>query len=313
MPPIIENIFTLAVPTAIAAAVVIAASLILRRRALRKFDIRASPLTKNLLRPPGHSLQKEIERLSDQFDDRVYNAITAPIMYVLVCTFVSKPPETSTTFWWAAVAVPLIAYELWALPRLIKTIAELRPLRLGLEGEQAVAAELNLLMLKGCRVYHDVPIAYGNVDHVVISKSGAYAINTKSHGRLKSHETKGGESKRVTIDHTNGTMQFPDRTIKISKQIAVEANSLAKLLTQSVGVPVEVEAMLALPGWYIANRIGHGTVCVLNPENAPQFFIKSETKLNEQLQNQIAHQLDQLCRDIEPLQNETKSWPKNGN
>lgn len=308
MSRLIENVIALTIPVAIAAAVIIAISLLLRRRALRKFDMRTSPLTKNLLRPAGYSLQKEIERLEDQFQDRFFDAIAAPLMFVLTCAVAPRPSDTSTMFWWTTIVVPLTAYELWALPRLINTLEKLRPLRLGLEGEQAVAAELNLLMLKGCRVYHDVPINYGNVDHVVISKSGVYAINTKSHGRLKSHESKGGEAKRVNIDHTNGTMQFPDRTIKIPDQVAVEADSLAKLLTSSVGIPVDVEAMLALPGWYIANRKGRGKVYVLNPENASQFFVKNESKLTEKLQNQIAHQLDQLCRDIDPLQKQDKSW-----
>ena len=55
---------------------------------------------------------------------------------------------------------------------------------LGLDGELATAEELNQLMLDGCRVFHDVPIRYGNVDHVVVHRSGVYAVNTKLLGQL---------------------------------------------------------------------------------------------------------------------------------
>jgi homoserine kinase len=49
-----------------------------------------------------------------------------------------------------------------------------------------VAEEINLLMLDGCRVFHDVPIEpYGNIDHVIVAPSAVYAVETKTRRKRK--------------------------------------------------------------------------------------------------------------------------------
>ena len=53
------------------------------------------------------------------------------------------------------------------LCRLVRLLDRKRNCQLGLSGERAVGEKLNLLMLAGCRVYHDAPNApYGNIDRV---------------------------------------------------------------------------------------------------------------------------------------------------
>lgn len=76
-------------------------------------------------------------------------------------------------------AVVILAF---AMKRLLALLKERKNFVLGLEGELATGEELNKLMLDGCRVFHDVPIKYGNVDHVVIGESGVYCVNTKMQG-----------------------------------------------------------------------------------------------------------------------------------
>ena len=56
--------------------------------------------------------------------------------------------------------------------------------------------ELNQLMLDGCRVFHDIPFPYGNIDHVVVSRSGVYSVNAKMCGKPKE-----GGSVDVVVDH----------------------------------------------------------------------------------------------------------------
>ena len=51
----------------------------------------------------------------------------------------------------------------------------------GFAGERAVAEELNQLIRAGCYVFHDVPMApYGNIDHVLVTPKGIYAVETKA-------------------------------------------------------------------------------------------------------------------------------------
>ena len=162
-----------------------------------------------------------------------------------------------------------------------------------MEGEVATGEELNQLMLDGCRVFHDIPFEYGNIDHVVVSTSGVFSVETKTHA--KSNQS---GSEKVTIDFNNDTVRFSDWTWKIpAKQLETNSRWLSQYLSNSTGMKVESEAMLALPGYFIEERIGKGGVFVFNPKQPKKFFLNSRSVFTAQ---QIAHQLEQLCRDVKP-------------
>jgi hypothetical protein len=56
----------------------------------------------------------------------------------------------------------------------------IKELRLGRDGEKIVAEQLECLRESGAQVFHDVPGDGFNLDHVVISNHGIYAIETKT-------------------------------------------------------------------------------------------------------------------------------------
>jgi hypothetical protein len=271
----------------------------------QRYVRRRSPL-KDMLRPPGHSLRLEVERLRDEIQENGVIAMIIPMMAYIGVSASGTPQPNSGTTWWMFVVVAVVA-EAWVYRRIGKLLAELRPKSLGLDGEMFVGEALNQLMLEGCRVFHDVPIEYGNVDHVVVSRSGVFAINTKTLGKPR---TVGGDEK-VTVNYSENVMQFPDRTVPIpQKKILAEAKSLAAVfLTNATGEEIGVEPMLALPGWFIRKeKIGEGPVCVFNPKNSVQFFIKDKVKLSESMIQRISHQLDQKCRDVEPQLSGKVRW-----
>ena len=181
--------------------------------------------------------------------------------------------------------------------RLLKLIQDRKWKILGLEGELATGEELNQLMLDGCRVFHDIPYTYGNIDHVVVSQSGVYSVNTKMRGKPKTGE--GGAE--ITVDQKEGIVKFPDQEYRIQVgQFEAEVNWLGQHLTSAVGQPVKVEPILALPGWFVKERIGRGTVYVINPHKPKKFFVQNRQVLSPELVQQVAHQLEQLCRDVKP-------------
>ena len=51
--------------------------------------------------------------------------------------------------------------------------------QIGGEAEQWTAAELAKLDDRTWRAYHDVPLRYGNIDHVVVGPGRVYAVETK--------------------------------------------------------------------------------------------------------------------------------------
>lgn len=173
----------------------------------------------------------------------------------------------------------------------------------GLEGELATAEELNQLMLSGCRVFHDIPFPYGNIDHVVISPSGAFLVETKCIGR-----TRGRESEtEVVVDHERNEIGFPNRTVAIPhQQLDRSVRWLSQKLHDSTGTPVRIEPMLALPGWFIRQRVGKGEAFVFNPKSPHKFFVHNRTVHSSERIQQLAHQLETLCRSVEPSRKSRK-------
>ncbi|NLD37314.1 MAG: NERD domain-containing protein [Desulfatiglans sp.] len=175
-------------------------------------------------------------------------------------------------------------------------------MRLGYDGEVAVGQELNLLMLDGYHVFHDLvsdTITKYNIDHIVVGRSGVYAVETKT--RSKSSDKKGNKSYTVVFD--GASLIFPRYTDTSSlKQARINAIWLQKWLTSAVGEQVNVEAILTIPGWFVERKSAPRGVNVLSPKEIKTFLKnKKETPLSENMVQRIVHQLDRVCRDVEPI------------
>jgi Nuclease-related domain len=101
-----------------------------------------------------------------------------------------------------AVAIGLV-FLFW---RFTYLISRRRNYRLRFADERAVAEELSQLILDGCRAFHDVPMEpYGNIDHVLVTPTGIYAVETKA--RRKRKASKGRRDEKVVFD--GKALQFP--------------------------------------------------------------------------------------------------------
>ena len=266
---------------------------------------RQSPLTQNMLRPPGHSLRQKLESLDVESDTCLVFFFMTPLavfaVHVSQSYFAGEPESVLRVVTSIVMAGAILA----VVGRyLLHLMSERKKFALGLEGELVTGEELNQLMLDGCRVFHDIPFQYGNIDHVVVSCSGVFSVNAKLWGKPK----EGGNSE-IVVDHQRNMIHFPDRQVPIRiNQLEGEARWLAEYLSKSVGQRLEVEPMLALPGWFAKQRIGRGSVYVFNPRKPSKFFVQNRTVLSPQQIEQVAHQLEQLCRDVEPKYREKKGW-----
>lgn len=273
-------------------------AIVLVWRGMERRYVRESPLTRNLLRPPGYSLQKKIDDLGQDIDIFLLASMMIPVFVFLIhiCQsyFIGESESMLRTASSIVAGAGLTVLSGW---RLISLFKKRKQFVLGLEGERATGEELNQLMLDGCRVFHDIPFKYGNIDHVVVSQSGVYTVNSKMLGKPKS----GNATAEITVDHPRGVVCFPDREYRIPvEQFETEANWLSQHLASAVGQPVKVEPILALPGWFVKERIGRGAVFVINPCKPKKFFVQNRQVLSPELVQQLAHQLDQICRDVEP-------------
>lgn len=260
---------------------------------------RRSPLTRDLLRTPGQSLRTQIEDITINIDSFLVVIVTFPVVvysiYLSQMYFVGgKQSNVSITIYLLLGGLPTIfwAVKIW---RLLK---QRRSLYLGLDCELAVGQELNHLMLEGCRVYHDFPADMFNIDHVVVSPKGVFAVETK--GRAKPDKKKG--SADATVIYDGQVLRFPGWSetgpLDQSKRQAVW---LSQWLSSAVGEQIAVKPVLALPGWFIEREKPSPDLILFNGKN-PGLLLKWVTgiSLSEALMQRVVHQLEQRCRDEEP-------------
>ena len=107
---------------------------------------RRSPLTRDLLRSPGHSLLMQIEDLSERIDSFVFVAAVVPLSsyasYITQKYWGAVKPGSHIGIFYLIISVGFVAFAAVRLPRLVK---ERRSFRLGLDCEMAVGQELTAL------------------------------------------------------------------------------------------------------------------------------------------------------------------------
>jgi hypothetical protein len=129
-----------------------------------------------------------------------------------------------------------------------------------------------------------------------MTPTGFYAVETKA--RRKRKAPPGKRDYEVVFD--GKSLQFPcaaeSRAIEQARQ---QADRLRVFLSDAVGEPVKVGAILTLPGWYITNRAKTG-INVLNPRQIGAAVLDSRLPaLSKQLIDRVVYQLDRKCRDVE--------------
>jgi hypothetical protein len=290
---------------AIAGPALAAALLLWRRRRARA--ARRSPLTKDLLRGPGHGVRVELDRLRDQVDESALLLVTMPLaVYAVHITqsYVFAVPESSTRTL-AAFAIGLGSIA-WTVIRLMRVSIKMDRMRIGLDAELSVGQELDQLMRDGAVVYHDVPGTSFNIDHVVIARSGVFAVETK--GRAKPIRGKG--SGDATVEFDGSALHFPlwSETKPLS-QAQQQARWLAQWLSSATGAPIPVEPVLAIPGWFI-ERKARSEVLIYNGKNPGFLLQRHGADLSEEMIKRIAHQIDQQCRTVRPSYTRDQAAPQ---
>lgn len=254
-----------------------------------------SPVSDMMLRIPGESLR--VKEINMMLDYAGLVGIIPSIALLGYIWFISinnlKSPIAVFTIGVFSGSIVL------CLSELRKAFKNLHSLRLGLDGEIATAQELNQLMLHGHYVYHDFPAEDDfNIDHVVIGPAGVFAVETKARPKPKA---KGKQSVKVSYD--GESLKFPDgQEPKFISQAIDQAKWLAKFLNKSVGKPVYVTPVLALPGWMVDRLTDNGNLLVINPKEAVKIIPMKKNILDEQTIQQVKYQVEQRCRTVEPYE-----------
>lgn len=273
--------------------------LLLRKRHARAR--RRSPIGRDLLRGPGHTVREELDEatLSLQWD--VALMMVVPLMTVTIFLAQAHLRGGLQEMSHAALlsALLLVGFVGFMVYRLWKSGQRIDNLKTGFDAELAVGQELDQLMRQGAIVFHDLPAEKFNIDHVVISTAGVFAVETK--GFTKHERGKVG----ATVEFDGNVLKFPTWTTKAPlEQARRQAEWLAKWLAAATGSPVRVHPVVALPGWYV-KRTGRGEVRVFNGRELSGLLnSRGSQTLTAQDVQRVAHQVEQRCRTVAPRYSE---------
>lgn len=271
--------------------------LVARRRRIARTQ-RRSPIGIDLLRGPGHSLREQIEEVTGDmiFTIMLLTALPMVVLAIFLAQSHLRGLENMTRlapiYGCAAIAF-LVIY----VRKLLKSESQLDNLRAGYDAEVAVGQELDQLMRKGAVTFHDVPAEGFNIDHVVVSREGLFAVETK--GFTKPNLGRGRADATVTFD--GQALKFPTySTIEPLEQAERQAKWLSSWLTSAAGMPVRSLPVIALPGWFV-QRTGRGVVRVFSGRELNGLLNARGTQpLTDEEVQRLAHQLDQRCRTVTP-------------
>jgi hypothetical protein len=249
------------------------------------------PLSEKLLRPAGYSLQRKLEDLNDAFNSWLMGTFLSSLLAAGGLPMAPNDKVNRVMF--------LIIFGLGAAGCTVmawRRLLDIRSYRMGLLGEQAVAEQLQSLTALGCSVFHDIPgDGKWNVDHVVVGPAGVFAIETKY--RTKQPGKAGQPDHKAEFDGKK--IQFPaGYDTKAPEQATQNARWLANLLSKATGERVTVQSVVALPGWWVTLKT-NSDVKVLSGKQLSSFIAKEPARLSAKAIQQISHQLEQRCRDVE--------------
>lgn len=181
--------------------------------------------------------------------------------------------------------------------RLKRDLSDSWNYRLGALGEQVVGRELDKLIARDCQVFHDVPFEGWNIDHIVVSPVGVFAVETKTWRK----PPKGGDLEAEVILDGNALVRpgkLPDR--EPQEQAARNARTLSRWIADAAGERVTVVPVVALPGWKLLFK-QFGEVPVYSAKNMGEHMLKrGNTRLTPEQIQRIAFPIAKICGLEEP-------------
>ena len=227
-----------------------------------------SPLKAKPLRLPGQSVQDAIENLlwnetSPYISIALAMTIVASFEWVAVLRHLPRQPWAYSGI--AVLAIAFTTMKIW------RVRTRLGQLRLGRDGERAVGQYLERLRTHEADVFHDVPGDGFNIDHVVLSVHGFYAVETKT----RSKPTRGDARITLTEEGLAVNGLAPDRDPLVQAQAG--ARWLSQLLEETTGRRFPVRGVVLFPGWFVepmssAWRMNPEKPWVLEPKAFPGFI-----------------------------------------
>jgi hypothetical protein len=188
------------------------------------------------------------QSLADELDDFVYDQVLAPLilaifMVIFACMewfryFQNLKPNPMAYSTAAVLAILYAAIKIW------RSRKHVRRMRLGRDGERAVAQYLEWFRSANYFVFHDIPNGDANVDHVLVGPAGVFTIETKTLSKPSRGPCK--ITVNQSVIHANGRALDRDPIV----QAKAQAGWLKRFLAESQ-MEAHIQPVVVFPGWFI--------------------------------------------------------------
>jgi hypothetical protein len=257
---------------------------------------RTSPIKEKTLRHPGQSLDEKLDKIISEDVVHYYFLGIGFILwagYEWLRYYFKIPPNPVIPTVLAILVAPYCAYKL------LKIYKETRLIIQGREGERAVGQYLESLRADGCIVFHDIIAENFNLDHVVVSKKGIYAIETKTYSKPEKGEAK------ILFDGEKLSIQGAGSYNQPVIQVNSASTWLQNTLKASTGKTFTVKPVILFPGWFVESteQGKKSNTWVLNPKALPA-YMKNQPEMISQEDSQMA--VFHLCRYVRVKEAEKK-------
>jgi len=212
-----------------------------------------SPLKEKPLHYPGQSLDEKLDHIKKEMQPFILLPLLVVAVAALECWrwFTDSPPQP------IAATVVAVVVGLYCIRKFLKLRKLQDKCELGRDGERLVAQALEELRQDGCSVFHDVVADDFNVDHIIVSQRGIFAIETKTHRKREGNP-------KITFDGEKILMDGKSMDPNPVEQAKRNAKWLRDELHRRTGKWFPVKPVVVFPGWWVEEQNSRD-VWVLNP------------------------------------------------
>jgi hypothetical protein len=244
-----------------------------------------SPLKEKPLHYPGQSL-----------DDKLRQMTTSMLQYFLLAALgVSIAAWEWWRWYWDSPPQPIVATVVaillagYCIPKFLKISRLHRDYELGRDGERLVGQALEEVRQEGHSVFHDVVDKDFNVDHIIVSQRGIFAIETKTYRKREGNPSITFDGEKIL---KNGISITPNPL----EQATRNASWLEQMLLATTGKRFVVRPVVVFPDWFVHPSPKGTAAWVLNPKALPAFIRHEPVTISEDDLHLIAFHLARYIR-----------------
>jgi len=188
----------------------------------------------------------ELDRLSSSQSIYLSGALVFLLLFAAAYILQARDLFAGYPSWqlWLQIAFLTLAagFAAWRLGR---TIFARRQVRFVHDANVAVGHQLQQISTGANRVFHDVTTSAGVVDHVLVGRTGIYAINVVAR--------RGSKNGNAVLDSNELSFSNNDKLTSVV-EISASTARLEKEVCQLLGHKIRVRSVIAVPGWDIGEQ-----------------------------------------------------------